>query len=354
MLTIPQITTLLAIASIPWVVKPVYGILSDYYPINGLRRKPYLIASSMLASLGWLYTSGADTYGTVLLSQLCAALGIAASDVFADGLAVQKSTAKTAGRIQSVCWGSRSAGAIATGAVGGALLRFITPQQVFLATSILPLLVLATVVMVEEKPSARRQRGISHFLALAVRTYANERMLWWVALFLFLWWAAPSFGTPLFFFLRDTVGLGAATLGLLQSVSSIGGVLGAVLFWTRLDKCSLRSLFLWLILINVAFTLLFYLVTGVGTALAIYFVNGILGVIIVIASMRLIVGACPKGIEATTFALFTGIVNLGSSVVAPYVGGQLYAIIGYRPLILVSAVMGLIPLLAFKKITKNL
>ena len=38
-----QAETWKAIAHIPWMIKPLYGFVTDTFPINGLRRQPYII-----------------------------------------------------------------------------------------------------------------------------------------------------------------------------------------------------------------------------------------------------------------------------------------------------------------------
>jgi hypothetical protein len=43
------------ISDIPWYIKPLYGFISDGYPLWGLRRKPYLVAASFLGTIGWVY-----------------------------------------------------------------------------------------------------------------------------------------------------------------------------------------------------------------------------------------------------------------------------------------------------------
>lgn len=352
-LSIPQMTALLAIASTPWVIKPLYGLVSDYYPIRGLRRKPYLLIASIIASFGWFLTAINGTYFSVLLAQLCAALGIAATDVFADGLAVQKSTPATKGKIQSICWGSRSLGAVVTGFFGGWLLNFVGPQMIFAFAAVLPLLTFGVVFFVREETYAPPARSLWALLSDTVRTYARTPLLWWVALFLFLWYVSPSYGTPLFFHLKDTLGFSETVLGILSSTVNFGGVLGAIVFARWLDKVRTRKLLLWLVLLNAALTLLVLGIVNLGTALGVYLVSGVFGIMVLIASMKLIVDVCPKGFEATTFALLAGTTNLASNVIGVWSGGQLYALIGYTPLVLVSAAVGLAPLLFLKRIAKK-
>jgi len=100
-------------------------------------------------------------------------------------------------------------------------------------------------------------------------------------------------------------------------------------------------------------TFLFYFILGATSAFIVFFINGVLSILAIIASMRLIVEVCPKGVEATTFSLVTGITNLASGVVAAYVGGQLYDLIGYRPLILVNAFVGILPLFLVGRIFRK-
>lgn len=143
-------------------------------------------------------------------------------------------------------------------------------------------------------------------------------------------------------------------LGLLASTSSLGGVLGAVLFWKWFDKVNQKKLFTGLILSSSAIALLFYLVLGAISAVVVYFLNGMLSIIITIAAMRLIVDICPSRFEATTFAVVTSVTNFGSGVVAQFVGGQLYDLVGYQPLILINAAASLIPLLFLGKLFSSI
>ena len=43
-----QVATITALAAAPWMVKPLYGFLSDTLPIFGYRRRSYLIVCGLL------------------------------------------------------------------------------------------------------------------------------------------------------------------------------------------------------------------------------------------------------------------------------------------------------------------
>lgn len=68
------------IAGLPWVVKPLYGFISDTVPIFGMRRRPYLIACGVIGELQCFWEGSkaraavflASFSGTVLaLTLLC-------------------------------------------------------------------------------------------------------------------------------------------------------------------------------------------------------------------------------------------------------------------------------------------
>lgn len=40
-----------AIAHIPWMIKPIYGFVTDTFPIYGLRRQPYLVICGLTGDI---------------------------------------------------------------------------------------------------------------------------------------------------------------------------------------------------------------------------------------------------------------------------------------------------------------
>ena len=41
-----EISASLAVLDVPWVIKPLYGLVSDFLPIAGYRRRPYLLLAA--------------------------------------------------------------------------------------------------------------------------------------------------------------------------------------------------------------------------------------------------------------------------------------------------------------------
>src|SRR5438477_5867550 len=64
-----QVATFGTIVLVPWLIKPVYGLISDAFPLFGRRRKSYFLLTSALATLSrlapWLH--GEPTYRSLAI-----------------------------------------------------------------------------------------------------------------------------------------------------------------------------------------------------------------------------------------------------------------------------------------------
>ncbi|CAI5505565.1 unnamed protein product [Closterium sp. Naga37s-1] len=49
----PQVAVLSGLSSLPWLIKPIYGLISDGIPLFGYRRRSYLVACGLLGSVAW-------------------------------------------------------------------------------------------------------------------------------------------------------------------------------------------------------------------------------------------------------------------------------------------------------------
>src|SRR5205823_6498545 len=85
-----QVADFFLISTIPWLIKPVYGLLSDFVPLFGRRRKSYFLLTSGLASLtGFaLALSAEPSYWRLALLYTAMGLGLAFTDVLTDAVMV--------------------------------------------------------------------------------------------------------------------------------------------------------------------------------------------------------------------------------------------------------------------------
>src|SRR5580698_4436071 len=52
-----QITAFVSLFNLPWIIKPLYGLISDFVPLFGYRRKSYLILVNTAAIAGFAWTT---------------------------------------------------------------------------------------------------------------------------------------------------------------------------------------------------------------------------------------------------------------------------------------------------------
>ncbi|KAJ9552645.1 hypothetical protein OSB04_016690 [Centaurea solstitialis] len=72
-------------SAFPWLIKPLYGFISDSIPLFGYRRRSYLVLSGLLGALSWslMATFVNDKYGACFCIIL-GSLSVAFSDVLHD------------------------------------------------------------------------------------------------------------------------------------------------------------------------------------------------------------------------------------------------------------------------------
>src|SRR5262245_3272963 len=147
-LTAGQVATFFSISTIPWLVKPLYGLLSDFFPLFGRRRKSYLLASSAAAAGAGLALGLVAPPSYWWLAGLFTAmgLGLAFTDVIVDALMVESGKPLgLTGAFQSVQWGAIYAASVVIGEVGGYLAERRQLGATFVLAAIFPLVSLLMV-----------------------------------------------------------------------------------------------------------------------------------------------------------------------------------------------------------------
>src|SRR4028119_2205345 len=345
-----EVSAMLGVVALPWIIKPVFGFMSDGLPIFGYRRRPYIVLSGLLGTAAWIslativHTPLAAT-GAIALSSL----GLAVSDVIADSLVVErarKESVTDAGSLQSLSWGASALGGLITAYLSGSLLQHFSTQTIFLITASFPLIVSATAWLIAEEKTDKttdfetvkdqlkqlRQAVTQKKTDKTTRLETSQeqpkppapsgtqKTIWLPAAFLFLLQATPSSDSAFFFFTTNELGFPPEFLGRVRLVTSIAALAGVWLFQRFLKTVPFRVIFGWSTVLATALgmtTLL--LVTHANRALGIddqWFSIGdslILTVIGQIAYMPVLVLSarlCPPGVEATLFALLMSITNL--------------------------------------------
>ena len=328
-LTPAQVSAMMGIVALPWIVKPLFGFISDGLPILGYRRRPYLILSGILGAASWI-TLGSVVHTAWMATAAIAlsSLSVAVSDVIVDSLVVeraQKESQADAGSLQSLCWGTSAFGGLLTAYLSGFLLEHFSNQTVFLITASFPLLISATAWAIAEEPVQGRSNfgAVTHQIR-QLKAAISQKSIWLPTAFIFLWQATPTADAAFFFFTTNELGFPPEFLGRVRLVTSIAALVGVFLFQRFFKTIPFRTIFAWSTVLSAILgmtTLL--LVTHANRAIGIddrWFSLGdslVLTVMGQIAFMPVLVLAarlCPKGVEATLFALLMSVTNLAGVV----------------------------------------
>src|SRR5690242_10280994 len=173
-----------AIAGLPWLIKPLYGMISDFFPLLGRRRFSYLVLSSSLsAAAGFaLGITGTAGYRPLVVLFTAMGLGLAFTDVLIDALMVEHGRRlNLTGAFQSVQWAAIYTSSILVGLVGGWLAEGRRLGLAFLLAALFPLFSLITAAAVVREPRARADRAATLARLRSVRDALRDRDVWAVA-----------------------------------------------------------------------------------------------------------------------------------------------------------------------------
>ncbi len=334
-----EVATFFAITAVPWMVKPIYGLISDFVPLFGRRRTSYFVLSTALAAgCGFaLSVMQSHSYGWLLALFSVMALGLAFTDVLTDALMVENGKPLgLTGAFQAVQWGAIYAASILVGELGGHFAEHRDLNSAFLCAAVFPLLSLLMVTRFVKEPRVAGERQAFLETWRATRAAFADRTVWLVAGFLLFWTFSPSFGTAMLYYQTDTLGFSQQFIGHLAALGSVAAIVGATIYAPLSRRLRLRRVIILSIGIGVAGTLAYLGYRGPVSAVIIEVTFGCVGMITQLAFLDLAAKACPRHVEATFFALLMSVFNAGSQG-AQVVGGYLYDWVGLTPLIFISA-----------------
>jgi folate/biopterin transporter len=324
-LTPAEVAALTGIATAPWTIKPLFGFISDGFPIFGYRRRPYLMLSGLLGALSWLaMATVVDTGWAAIAALTLGSLSVAVGDVIVDSLVVErarKESQSDAGSLQSLAWGASAVGGIITAYLGGLLLEQVSTRVVFGITASFPLIVSVVAGLIAEEPIT--ETGVWRVIGTQIQQLKgaiSQRSIWMPALFIFLWQATPSADSAFFFFTTNDLNFQPEFLGRVRLVTSIAALLGIWIFQRFLKAVPFRVIFAWSTVLSSLLGLTtLLLVTHTNRAIGIddhWFSLGdsliltVMGEISFMPVLVLSARICPPGVEATLFALLMSILNL--------------------------------------------
>ncbi len=360
------------ITVVPWFIKPLYGLLSDFLPLFGRRRQSYFLLTSALAGVtglllawgNWIATGQIWTFdifgltftvieGVALFAVM--ALGLAFTDVLTDAMMVESGRPLgLTGSFQSVQWACITLASVLVGEIGGHMAETRSLRAAFLLAACFPLMSLSMGVSFVRETPAPVNRAAFIETWRAIRAALRGRDVWVVAGFIFFFWFSPSFGPAFLYYQTDTLKFSQQFIGRLAALGSASGVVGALLYAPLSRRVPLKHIMHLSIALGVVTTLGYLLYRDTISALIITIVFGALSMVINLAFLDLAARACPPRVEATFFAALMSVYNLGVQL-SENVGARLYEVFGYERLVWIAAAATaltwlLMPLVKFDRI----
>jgi MFS family permease len=312
-----------------WVLKPVFGLLTDFVPLFGRRRRNYLILAGGLAAVSMfgpaiLPAPPTSNRFAWLLGWLAAStVAWSFADVVADALLIDRGRdSGLVGRFQAAQWASAYAAGIVAGVGGGWLSQNSREHLGFWICGLAATgtLLLASFAVREPRVSGS---GVDFRAARTLAGASRSPALLGVGAFLFLWNFNPFSTVVLYLHMTRTLGFDEDFYGTTQSLMAVGSILGCLLYSGLARRVPTPSMVRLSIGLGVASTMAFGVVSGRGSAVAASLVVGIIYMIATLIQLDLAARACPREAAGTVFALLMAIENLSGSL-STGLGGWAY------------------------------
>lgn len=309
-----QMMAMRGIMGIPWCFKPIYGFISDSYPIFGYRRLPYIFFGCWLATISyWILPFATDFVNVFMFT---ASLGLCIADVVCDSILVVHARNETVkGNIQSYVWGFRALGGFLASITGGVAYERLGPQLVFALTGSLPLFITILFLNIDEPET---KQGTTKLL------FQGLKKIYKPALFLFIISVTPGFGAVTTYYFESVLHFTPIDFSALDTTSYITSILGTYIYRKYLTKVPFQKIFMYTLTLSWVLKWSYLsIVTNFNESLGISnmvlamadsIILSLLGQFILLPTVVLAAKICPEGVEGSLYATLMSISNLAGVV----------------------------------------
>ena len=311
-----------SIISLPWILKPIYGYISDQYTIlNWGKRRPYIFYTAVTASYMYLTMEKVlHNYFMFTGSLTFISLLLCFSDVCADSITVEIvkgfESHESKGVIQSNNWIARAVGTLTGSFLGGMAAQKLSTGVIFKITSVFPLIMGLLIWRLPK--SDVESKGV---ITKLVQNFKEQKKLAFMLLFISI---SPSYGTFYVYFLEDKLGYTPADFTWIGMASSTFFLLGTLSYRFYFRKFKIKNTITVAILISVIFRLpQLLVVTGTYQEFWLVLTDGCVesfsNQLIILPLIVFTAQKCNDGVEGSLFALMMSLSNL-SNIIAAQLG----------------------------------
>ena len=326
--TVEEMGRFAFLLGLPWSIKPLYGLLTDFVPIRGSRRRSYLILTCIATSVPLLYLYAfppqkGDSW-LLLAVLMLPTVNVAFSDVVIDALMVETGQPRgLTGRLQSVQWAAIYGAPILTGYVGGLLSEYGYQTVGFLICGGVALLSLAVVLFFVREPEATQADGGLRKAVGLMWTTMQSSGLWVAGAFLFLWNFNPFSSAVLYMHMTEVLGMSEEFYGWTLSLQAMAAVVASVAYGLYCRRIPFRVLVHLSIVAGILNTLAYWALAGERSAQLVSLGVGFFYMTGTLVQLDLAARICLPATAGTTFALLMSLTNFSYGLGA-WLGSSFY------------------------------
>lgn len=242
-----QPVKLQSVMMVPWLIKIVFGILSDTVKVGKFgRRKPYILIAGVIGIIGWttlpLYTA---PHWTIIFVGMLVTGSVALGDTVLDSLGVDVTPPHRRGWMQGVAWGARGGGAILAGLFLGIWGDDLGLKKAYFIIGIFAVVGIMSALLIKEAKEVPKVH-LSDF----GREF-RKGITWHVTLFGLISGMGIALVSVMITFMNDVIGIdletaSVGTIGWGLVFFSVGQLIGALSIGGLGQKLNL----LWIFIIN--------------------------------------------------------------------------------------------------------
>jgi len=328
-----ELTLVSTITFIAWYLKPIYGLISDCFPLFGYRRRSYIFLFGLQGIVSYILIYFAESSNTAITCLALGEMSQAVSDVICDGFLVERSKidpVNGAHDLQIVSWSTSHLASMIGMISGGFAADYFDPTYLVCALAVCPLLVIITSFVIPDTRVEQRLKCLESFK----RVWESLKTLWLklieketlqIILFTLCWQSSSiAFGAITVYFLLDVIAVQPSTISLMMFLGYLGSFIGTILSGKGLKLNLINRLVLGRILNNITSLLDIILFTrsyqylglsyhpflfgssSLGSIIDMYFSQ--MPMLIIFAHIT------PPNIEATFFAATCSIFNISLKI----------------------------------------
>ncbi len=324
-----QVAGIAGLIALPWVFKPLFGLLTDFVPWMGMRRRSYLLLMTSLVTVGFLaaFLAGdrVDNEVIMLTWIFVVSASVAFADVSADALMIELAQPlQLTGKLQAIQWACLYASGIVIGLLGGALAEYHYERWSLLACGVGSLIPLGAVVLLaREPPRSLSPARALHTPRTILRHASRSPTLLSVGGFLFLWNFNPFSNAVLHVHLTRGLGFREQMFGTTVTLTSLASIAACLLYSTYCRRIPMRLLIRISIGLGVVSTLGYLWVRDERSLELVTLFTGFTYMTATLIQLDLAARSCPSEMAGTLFAGLMSLENLAAAL-STWLGGILY------------------------------